>query len=350
MSKVYLKCLMMVGIVLMFCGNALAENVYEAWVARYNGPANSQDIVLALAVDDSGNVYVTGGSIGSGSDWDYATIKYAPNGDTLWVRRYNGPGNTSDVASALAVDINGNVYVTGTSYDTLSYDTAVPYDYATIKYAPNGDTLWVRRYNGPGNSVDYAYALAVDTSGSVYVTGSSGTIKYSANGDSLWFGVYGGIDLVIDDSGNIYLTGGSGDYLTIKYAPNGDTLWVRRYRGGYAEALAVHDSGNVYVTGYSQDDYVTIKYSPCPVPGDANASGDLTLSDVIAVVNFIFAKPGFPDCYSNNELCWLSDLLCRGDWNGNSIVTLSDAIWGVNYIFNKPGGPWNPVPYGPCCD
>ena len=292
MSKVYLKSLMMAGFISMCCGSVLAENVYEAWVARYNGPANSQDIVLALAVDDSGNVYVTGGSIGSGSDWDYATIKYAPN----------------------------------------------------------GDTLWVRRYNGPGNSVDYASVLAVDTSGSVYVTGSSGTIKYSANGDSLWFGVYGGIDLVIDDTGNIYLTGGSGDYLTIKYAPNGDTLWVRRYRGGYAEALAVHDSGNVYVTGYSQDDYVTIKYSPCPVPGDANASGDLTLSDVIAVVNFIFAKPGFPDCYSNNELCWLSDLLCRGDWNGNSIVTLSDAIWGVNYIFNKPGGPWNPVPYGPCCD
>src|SRR3990172_7509608 len=80
------------------------QGVYEAWVARYNGPGNSGDAASALAVDNAGNVYVTGYSDGSGSSWDYATIKYAPNGDSLWVRRYNGPGNSSDEAYALAVD------------------------------------------------------------------------------------------------------------------------------------------------------------------------------------------------------------------------------------------------------
>ena len=69
----------------------------------------------AAAVDAAGNVYVTGESAGAGFDFDYATIKYDPEGNELWVARYNGPGNGSDVASALAVDAAGNVYVTGQS-------------------------------------------------------------------------------------------------------------------------------------------------------------------------------------------------------------------------------------------
>jgi hypothetical protein len=85
------------------------------------------------------------------------------------------------------------------------------------------------------------------------------------------------------------------------------------------------------------------------VPGDANASGDLSLGDIIATVNYIFNKPGWPTCGSNSNLCWLSDLMCRGDWSGDGMVTLSDVIRGVNYLFSKPGGPWNPVPVSSCC-
>jgi plastocyanin len=81
------------------------------------------------------------------------------------------------------------------------------------------------------------------------------------------------------------------------------------------------------------------------IPGDANASGNLTLGDIIATVNYIFNKAG---CIPTPS-CWLSGLLCRGDWNGSGTVSLSDVIRGVNYIFNKPGGPWNPVPIGACC-
>src|SRR4030066_1429004 len=102
----------------------LAQDVYEAWVARYNGPGNSYDVAYALAVDDSGNVYVTGRSAGSFTYSDYATIKYSPAGDTLWVRRYNGPGNGHDEANALAVDGSGNVYVTGYSWSGTTFDYA----------------------------------------------------------------------------------------------------------------------------------------------------------------------------------------------------------------------------------
>ena len=66
-----------------------------------------------IAIDASGNVYVTGYSIGVGTFYDYATVKYSPSGTRAWVARYNGPGNTKDRAWAIGIDGRGNVYVAG---------------------------------------------------------------------------------------------------------------------------------------------------------------------------------------------------------------------------------------------
>jgi ankyrin repeat protein len=260
------------------------------WLRRYNGAETFSDYVRVLAIDGSGNVYVTGQNGTTAAERDYVTIKYYSNGDTAWVRRYNGPGNDQDDARAIAVDGSGNVFITG-----KSIGSGTDYDYATIKYYSNGDTAWVRRYNGPGNSIDSANALAVDDLGNIYVTGSSvgsgtdqdyATIKYYSNGDTAWMRRYNGPSdttdftqaMVVDDSGNVYVTGESWDigtnynYATIKYYPNGDTAWVRRYYGTTtysdgARGLAVDNAGNVYVTGYSSRtgsmaDYATIKYKP----------------------------------------------------------------------------------------
>ena len=80
--------------------------VCQEWEARYdNGGAST------LAVDSLGNVYVTGYSTGSGTGYDYATIKYDSDGNEQWVARYDGPANENDKAFALAVDGLGNVYV-----------------------------------------------------------------------------------------------------------------------------------------------------------------------------------------------------------------------------------------------
>src|SRR3989304_8951188 len=163
-----LKRFLVLVIFLLSYTQAIGQSVDAAWVRRYNGPGDSSDYASAITVDGSGNVYVTGYSTGSGTYYDYATIKYYSNGDTAWVRRYNGPGNGYDEAYAIAVDGSGNVYVTGQSIGSGTYN-----DYATIKYYSNGDTAWVRRYNGPGNVDDVAYAIAVDGSGCVYVTGWS---------------------------------------------------------------------------------------------------------------------------------------------------------------------------------
>jgi hypothetical protein len=168
------------------------------WIARYNGPANSTDKPTALALDSVGNVHVTGSCLGIGTGLDYTTIKYKnTNGAILWVGRYNGPGNNDDIANALTVDNSGNVYVTGTS---LGLGTLT--DYATVKYNASGALQLVRRFNGNGNAADSAVGIAVNSmSGNVYLTGTSvgaGTaedisnLKYNANGNLIWMTRFNG--------------------------------------------------------------------------------------------------------------------------------------------------------------
>src|SRR4029434_9895328 len=98
----------------------------------------------------------------------YATVKYDSFGQEQWVARYNGPGNSDDSANSIAIDSAGNVYVTGTSFGS-----GIDYDYATVKYDSFGQEQWVARYNGPGNSDDSANSIAIDSAGNVYVTRES---------------------------------------------------------------------------------------------------------------------------------------------------------------------------------
>src|SRR4051794_16644232 len=88
--------------------HALAQGGAPLWTNRYNGPGNGNDVATGIAVDGNGNVFVTGHSVGNGSSDDYATIKYSNAGVALWTNRYNGPGNGRDTAVGLAVDSNGN--------------------------------------------------------------------------------------------------------------------------------------------------------------------------------------------------------------------------------------------------
>ena len=159
----------------------------------------------ALAVDRSGNVFVTG---------KHSTVGYSGTGVPLWTNRFSG------WASAVAVDSNGNVFVTGYAHP-YPYAPELSFDYATIAYSGAGVPLWTNRYNGPGNLVRPCQAVAVDGSGNVFVTGYS---------------VGSGI--------------ANPDYATIAYSGAGVPLWTNRYMTRRsASAVAVDGSGNVFVTG-----------------------------------------------------------------------------------------------------
>jgi uncharacterized delta-60 repeat protein len=256
------------------------------WTNRYNGLPNGGDRANAVAVGGNGNVFVTGESAGQFWD-DYATVAYSSAGVPLWTNRYNGPGNSTDRAQAIAVAANGNVYLTGYSKGTSSLDIV------TIAYTGNGAPLWTNRYDGLGLPDEEGYSIAVAGNGNVYVGGVSGvnnvTLAYSPDGTLLWthsyravpFGFNEGGTVVADTNGNAYVAGsipGSSanlDLAVIKLSPTGVPLWTNRYDGPAhlgdgATAVAVDLLGNVVVTGHTSggtsDDYITIAYSSAGVP------------------------------------------------------------------------------------
>jgi len=267
----------------------LLDSANQVWCARYNGPGDDWDEALAIAVDRSGNVYVTGGSPGmSGGAFDYATVKYNSSGDQEWAMRYSGTPYGVDEAFAIAIDDAGNVYVTG-----YSSGTGTSNDYATIKYNSAGVQQWAARYDGTANDDDAATALVVDNLGNVYVTGDSrspgsydyATVKYNSSGNQVWVARYNGTgngfdqanDVAVDDSGNVFVTGWSAglsgfyEYTTIKYNSLGTQQWVSRYTGpgggeSICTAMAIDPQDNVYITGGSSVsgapyDFATVKYN-----------------------------------------------------------------------------------------
>jgi hypothetical protein len=279
------------------------------WVRRYDGPAKG-NLGRAIGLDRGGNVFVAGASSGTSSGYDFLTMKYDTAGNQKWVRRYNGPGNADDAVTAMAVDSSGNVYVTGDSIGASSNR-----DFATIKYDTNGRRQWVKRYNGPSDLDDYPTAITVDTSANACVTGCSNgsasswdyaTIKYTAEGQAQWVRRYNGSGsladasnaIAVDGSSNVYVTGGSragasdSDFATLKYDAVGRRRWVKGYNGpgnGWdaAQSIAVDSSGNVFVAGgscmqgASGCDFAIIKYDANTIhsfPGGVNGGSESTPS------------------------------------------------------------------------
>src|SRR5260221_6128785 len=267
----------------------------QLWARQYNGPVNNRDIANAVAVSPGGaSVFVTGESTGAGTGQDYATVAYrATTGELLWVSRYPGSaqGNRIDNAPAVAVDPAGErVYVTGAS----NGGSATGSDYATVAYnAATGKQLWVSRYNGPGNGSDVAYDVAVSPGGgTVFVTGkSAGTttgedfaiVAYNAaTGARLWVSRFSSPGNAPDaassvavspDGRTVFIAGLSGTsaFATVAYnAATGARLWVRPY-GTAADSppsVAVSPDGRtVFVGGTTfggatmSDDYATVAYN-----------------------------------------------------------------------------------------
>jgi len=259
-----------------------------------------------ITVDSSGNIYVTGGTTGD-LDGQTATaigysnlfvIKYDSNGTKLWTKLL-GVYSAYAIGNSIAVDSSGNSYVTGFTNGNLDGQTLIGISGVfIIKYDPNGTKQWTKLSGGISSTSTIGTignSIAVDSSGNSYITGYTDTdldgqaliglydvfvIKYDSNGTKLWTMLSGasgtsalganistiGEGIAVDSSGNSYVTGftngnldgqilsGFGDVFVIKYDSNGTKLWTRLLGGksdvtAYGYGIAVDLSGNNYVTG-----------------------------------------------------------------------------------------------------
>jgi hypothetical protein len=256
-----------------FAAVKLDRNGGLVWRTNYGGSAGgSLGQGNAIAVDGAGNVYVAGYvSVGFFStQTDALVLKFDANGVEQWARRYNGPGDGPDGFSRIAVDATGQVYVTGQSYGT-------GVDWVTHKFAPDGTLVWTRRQSGAGAFDDFAVDVALDLSGNLIVTGTTRnrgdsitnditTLKYSPAGAVLWTTTYSGtalsddlvLDMAIDAGGDIYLSGAIAPTadpegpvhvpLVLRYDGGGTLLRaVQETATGNGMALALDGLGDVYV-------------------------------------------------------------------------------------------------------
>jgi hypothetical protein len=231
------------------------SNGDEIWTKTYNGVANDADGGYGIAVDGSGNVYVTGEETVTGEDWNIWVRKYRLDGYEIWTSTYNGTANGGDYGYGIAVDGSGNVYVNG--------EEAVTGEGNNIwvrKYDSDGDIVWTRTYNDVANGGDSGYGIAVDGSGNVYVTGYEAVSgegnniwvrKYNSNGDEIWTRTYNGTANSWDQGYGIAVDGGGNVYVTGYEFVTGESynIWVRKYEGAFGEQFEPPVEGSVKIQG-----------------------------------------------------------------------------------------------------
>lgn len=174
----HLLLIAVIGMVAWFARPTFGQPGVPLWTNHLVSAGGYDDLARSMAVDGQGNVFVTGCSLMSSfSTADYLTVGYSSTGPPLWTNRYDA--GDEDVAADMAVDADSNVVVTGSSAGSGSGT-----DFATVKYSSAGAALWPNRYDGPAAGSDEAYAVATDKYGSVYVAGTSpggdGSFDYAA--------------------------------------------------------------------------------------------------------------------------------------------------------------------------
>jgi hypothetical protein len=244
--------------------------------------------------------------------------KLSPSGDSLVYSTYLG-GHSSDYGHAITVDGSGNAYVVGAT-SSSDFPTQNPFqtyqgatDVFVSKLSAAGNSLLYSTLLG-GYDGDYGYAIAVDATGSAYGTGvtfspnfptqvpyqlvGAGVFvtKLSPAGSDLVYSIYlgggGGTGIAVDGSGSAYVTGstsspefptvnpyqtyqGGGDAFLTKLSPAGSSLEYSTYLGGgsadYGNEIAVDSAGHAYVTGqtFSADFPLQDPYQTYQGDGDA---------------------------------------------------------------------------------
>jgi len=227
--------------------------VYSTYIGGSAG-----DESYGIAVDGSGSAYVTGWTTSSNYDvtagafqttiggvGDVFVTKLNDTGMALVYSTYIG-GSAGDAGLGIAVDGSGSAYVTGRTqspnYDVTAGAFQTTYgggvDVFVTKLNATGTALVYSTYIG-GSSQDIGNGIAVDVSGSAYVTGRTDSPNYDVTAGAFQMTLGGGFDVVVT-----------------KLNATGTALVYSTYIGGSGKdeghGIAVDVSGSAYVTGRTQ--------------------------------------------------------------------------------------------------
>ena len=303
-----------------------ADNTGQVlWAVKGGGTADER--ANSVCTDNAGNVYITGyfqgtttfgaTSVTSAGVQDIFVAKYNTAGVLQWVRRAGGSG--ADLGVGIAVDNSGNVIVTGEFRNTADFGavnlTAGGTDAFVAKYDPSGTVLWAKKGGGPDNS--RGMDVAVDATGNIYAMGQFSNditfdvlqtnnilnaiyvVKFNAGGSEQWFRKIGGAtsnigySVDVDAGSNVYVTGdftgnlvffpNTGSPLTnpypnrifvAKYNTSGNLEWSRA-DGSDSELssrrVTIGTNGEVYLGGWYK--CVFSEYSDAYGEGTFNSVG-----------------------------------------------------------------------------
>ena len=247
------------------------ELIYSTFI----GGDNREDEVNDIAIDTEGNSYITGhtnsfdypvtsGTIdtsynGANGDWDAFVTKLNSSGTSLIFSTFLG-GSNSDNVNGIAVDSDGNAFITG---GTGSY--SFPVTSGAFNTKLNGGNVFVTKLNSSGNSLIYSTSLgfsangsdiAIDSEGNAYIAGETNSSNYPVT--------VGSYDTSYNGRSDYY--NGLGEYsdaFVTKLNSSGTSLVYSTYIGGKnhdsIEGIAIDTEGNAYITGftYSSDYPVT---------------------------------------------------------------------------------------------
>ena len=250
----------------------------------------------SIAVDGSGNVYITG-YFGGTADFDpgAGTANLTSNGSgDIFFSKYDSSGNylwaksigsiNSDYGLSISTDIPGNLYITGWFQGTADFDpdssgTAIltsnnSSDIFFAKYDSSGNYLWAKSIGSTFN--DVGYDIAVDSLGIVYITG-----YFEGIAD---FDPGAGTESLSSDGGK--------DIFFAKYDSSGNYLWAKNIGStgndiGYS--IAVDNTGCLYITGYFEG---IAGFDPGAGTANltSNGSGDVFFAKYDSSGNYLWAK------------------------------------------------------------
>jgi len=337
------------------------------------------DFSRSIAVDVIGNSYIGGYTYdGLAGSSDATLTKLDTTGNRLWSRQFGTA--KEDYGLSVALDASGNTYISGYTYGSLDTTNAGGQDAFLTEIDHSGNVIWWRQIGT--NGYDRSLSVAVDANGNSYISGRTegdlgGTnagaydaflTKFDTTGIQLWSRQIGtasddeSYSVAVDAAGNAYISGytegslavtnaGSADAYLSKYDASGNYLWSQQVgtaSSDFSLSVTVDANANAYISGFTYGslggtnagyiDAFLVKFAPIPEPSTI-------LLACLAGPALLYRRPRCVDCIyphpvrlnsrtANTSFAWSSSTS-----SGVTITTCSDSPSALVISRTRPSGP-----------